>query len=115
MPLYRRLAHRGFSNYPFRKSVEAVNLREIEAHYTEGEVVSVETLKQKGLVDKALVKILAEGDLTKKLNFKVPALSASAQEKIEKAGGTVTVTGGAGKSVPGDAAAKSAAKEKVEG
>jgi large subunit ribosomal protein L15 len=96
MPLYRRIAQRGFSNYPFKKEVEVVNLREIESHYQNGETVDIVSLVKKGLADgKGTLKILAEGDLTKKLSFKVAAMSASAKEKAEKAGGSVEITGGA--------------------
>jgi large subunit ribosomal protein L15 len=90
MPLYRRLAHRGFSNYPFKKVFQVVNLGEIEKRYTDGETVDLGTLILKGLIKKAApVKILGDGEFTKKLNFKIEALSASAKEKIEKAGGSV--------------------------
>ena len=92
MPLYRRLAQRGFSNYPFRKEYRAVNLAEIEKRFNDGETVDVASLAAKGLakgVDP--VKILANGEFGKKLMFYVDAISASAKEKIEKAGGTVTV------------------------
>jgi large subunit ribosomal protein L15 len=89
MPLYRRLAHRGFSNYPFKKVFEVVNLGEIENRYQDGETVSMKTLIKKGLVKgKTPVKILGDGDLTKKLTFEIGAISASAKESIGKAGGT---------------------------
>jgi large subunit ribosomal protein L15 len=90
MPLYRRLARRGFSNYPFKKIVQIVNLGEIENRYNEGETVDAVSLILKGLIKKSEpVKILANGDFNKKLVFKVDALSASAKAKIEQAGGTV--------------------------
>jgi len=90
MPLYRRLAHRGFSNHLFKKEWEIVNLGEIETRYEAGETVDFVSLLKKGLVKKANpVKILATGDFTKKLKFNVAAVSASAKEKIEKAGGTL--------------------------
>ncbi|GHU84307.1 50S ribosomal protein L15 [Spirochaetia bacterium] len=90
MPLYRRLAHRGFSNYPFKKTFQVVNLGEIEKKYENGETVDAASLIQKGLVKGAVpVKILGDGEFTKKLNFKISPLSGSAKEKIEKAGGTV--------------------------
>lgn len=96
MPLYRRLAQRGFSNYPFKKEVQAVNLEAIEKRYQDGETVDPATLIQKGLIKKSgTVKILGNGELTKKLTFEVDGVSASAKEKIEKAGGTVGVKGGA--------------------
>ncbi|MDR2718522.1 MAG: 50S ribosomal protein L15 [Treponema sp.] len=92
MPLYRRLAHRGFSNYPFKKEWQIVNLGEIEKRYEASETVDPASLYKKGLVKKNTpVKILATGDFTKKLSFKVAAVSASAKDKIEKAGGDVTV------------------------
>jgi large subunit ribosomal protein L15 len=108
MPLYRRLAHRGFSNYPFKRSFQIVNLGEIDKRYTEGETVDEVSLFDKGLIKgskkggnfKAAspVKILGNGDLTRKLVFKtvgnsigagngVAAISGSAREKIQKAGG----------------------------
>lgn len=92
MPLYRRIAHRGFSNYPFRKEYSVFNLCEIEQKYSDGETVNTETLVCKGLLKKLglPVKILGDGDLTKKLTVTVAKVSASAKEKIEKAGGTVT-------------------------
>ncbi|AEJ18568.1 50S ribosomal protein L15 [Gracilinema caldarium] len=93
MPLYRRLAQRGFSNYPFKKVYEIVNLGEIQNRFNDGETVSNVSLFEKGLVKKAaLIKVLSDGEFTKKLNFKVDAVSAAAKEKIEKAGGTVVVS-----------------------
>ena len=92
MPLYRRLAHRGFSNYPFKQEWQIVNLGEIEKRYEASETVDPITLFQKGLIKKDTpVKVLAAGSLTKKLSFKVAAVSASAKEKIEKAGGKAEV------------------------
>ncbi|MEW6565895.1 50S ribosomal protein L15 [Gracilinema caldarium] len=93
MPLYRRLAHRGFSNYPFKKVYEVINLGDIQNHYNDGETVNNVSLIEKGLVKKAaLIKILSDGEFTKKLNFSVDAVSAAAKDKIEKAGGTVVVS-----------------------
>ncbi|MFZ5368664.1 MAG: 50S ribosomal protein L15 [Spirochaetota bacterium] len=93
MPLYRRLAHRGFSNYPFKKVYEVINLGDIQNHYNDGETVNNVSLIEKGLVKKAaLIKVLSDGEFTKKLNFSVDAVSAAAKDKIEKAGGTVVVS-----------------------
>jgi len=91
MPLYRRIAKRGFSNYPFRKDYEVFNLCDIELRYKNGETVNRESLVIKGLLKKvtALIKVLGDGDLTKKLTVDVDKVSSSAKEKIEKAGGTV--------------------------
>jgi ribosomal protein L15, bacterial/organelle len=93
MPLYRRIAKRGFSNYPFRKEYEVFNLRDIEVRYENGETVNRESLVMKGLLKKvtSLVKVLGDGDLSKKLTVDVDKVSASAKEKIEKAGGTVVL------------------------
>jgi len=107
MPLYRRLAQRGFSNYPFKKSFQIVNLSQIDKRYNNGETVDEFSLCEKGLIKgkkkgdiftpASPVKILANGDLSKKLVFKINAVSASAKEKIQKAGGElVVVTEGAG-------------------
>ena len=92
MPLYRRIARRGFSNYWFKKEFAIVNLRDLEAHYADGETVNKETLVLKGLAKKAdeLIKVLGDGELTKKLTVAVDKVSASAKEKIETAGGSVT-------------------------
>jgi large subunit ribosomal protein L15 len=101
MPLYRRLAQRGFSNYPFKKVFQIVNLGEIEKRYENGETVNTLSLVRKGLVKGTLkdgivrrllapVKVLGDGEFTRKLNFNVGSISNSAKEKIEKAGGTVT-------------------------
>jgi len=93
MPLYRRLAHRGFSNHPFKKSWMIVNLGEIEKRFENGDTVDAVSLIKKGLVKgSGIIKILGDGEFTKKLNFKVDAVSASAKEKIEKAGGSVAVS-----------------------
>lgn len=96
MPLYRRVAKKGFSNYPFKVEYAVVNLFMLDAKYADGEVVNKETLEAKGLIKKrsGLVKILASGELTKKLTVDVDKLSAQAQVKIEKAGGTVVTQNG---------------------
>ena len=92
MPLYRRLAQRGFSNHPFKQEWQIVNLGEIEKRFESGETVELTSLYKKDLVKgNAPVKILGGGDFTKKLSFKVDGVSASAKVKIEKAGGDVTV------------------------
>jgi large subunit ribosomal protein L15 len=104
MPLYRRLAQRGFSNYPFKKVFQIVNLGEIEKRYEDGEIVDTGTLIRKGLVKgtlkegtvkrlRAPIKVLGDGKFTKKLKFNVGSISKSAKEKIETAGGTVVAAG----------------------
>lgn len=91
MPLYRRVAKKGFSNYPFKKEFYVLNLTMLETKYSDGETVNKESLMQKGLLRKGslYVKVLGTGDITKKLTVDVDKISASAKEKIEKAGGTI--------------------------
>ena len=94
MPLYRRVAIRGFSNYPFKKEYVCINVGQLEAKYADGETVNKESLIAKGFISKksaSLVKILGNGDITKKVTVEVEKVSASAKAKIEKAGGTVKV------------------------
>ena len=95
MPLYRRIARRGFSNYPYRKEYAVVNLELIAAKFAEGDTVNRESLIEKGLLKKSalFVKILGNGDVDKKLNVCADKVSAGAKEKIEKAGGSVSVSG----------------------
>ena len=101
MPLYRRLAQRGFSNHPFKKEWQIVNLGQIEKIYDAGETVDIETLHKKGVLKgQDPIKILANGDFSKKLNFKVAAVSAGAKEKIEKVGGSIVLNPPADKSRP---------------
>lgn len=93
MPLFRRIARRGFSNYPFKKEYAIINLDQIENSYSDGETVNAATLVEKRILknDKYEIKILSRGDFTKKLSFKVDKISKTAKEKIEKAGGTFEV------------------------
>ena len=91
MPLYRRLPKRGFTNRN-TKEIVAINLRELE-RFEDGATVDVEALIAAGVIKNPRdgVKILGNGELTKKLNVKVDAHSASAKEKIEALGGTAEV------------------------
>lgn len=91
MPLYRRLAHRGFNNKNFAVEFQIVNLLDVEKRFEAGEVVDGVSLAIKGLVRKAElpVKILGDGALTKSLTFVVDKVSAAAKAKIEGAGGKV--------------------------
>lgn len=91
MPLYRRLAHRGFNNKNFAVDFQIVNLVDVERRFEAGEVVDGVSLAIKGLVRKAElpVKILGDGALTKSLTFVVDKVSAAAKAKIEGAGGKV--------------------------
>ena len=92
MPLQRRLPKRGFNNI-FRKEIVAVNVADLNARFEDGAVVDVESLKQVGLVKNSFdgIKILGNGELTKKLTVKADAFSESAKQKIEAAGGNAEV------------------------
>lgn len=91
MPLYRRVARRGFSNYPFKVTYDVVNVADLERVFGDGDVITPDVLKAKRLVrSKSLsIKILGGGELTKKLTVQGLELSKAAQEKVEKAGGAI--------------------------
>jgi large subunit ribosomal protein L15 len=91
MPLYRRLPKRGFKNRN-TKEIVSLNISVLE-RFENGATVDVEALRAAGIVKNSFdgVKILGNGELTKKLNVKVDAFSASAKEKIEALGGTAEV------------------------
>ena len=91
MPLYRRVARRGFSNYPFKVENQAVSLSTIDAVFEDGAVVSDATLREAGVIKgkDTVTKILATGEITKKVTVEGLKLSKAAQEKIEAAGGSV--------------------------
>ena len=92
MPLQRRVPKRGFHNI-FATRYANVNISDLEARFEDGAVVDAEAIVASGLVKKQLdgIKVLGNGELTKKLTVKAAAFSASAKEKIEKAGGTAEV------------------------
>ena len=92
LPLYRRLSKRGFNNYNFRTVYATVNVSDLE-WFDEGTVVTVDLLKESGLIKKELdgVKVLGNGKLSKKLTVKANKFSDSAKEKIETVGGTIEV------------------------
>ena len=91
MPLYRRLPKRGFTNRN-SKEIVAINISELE-RFRSGSTVTIEKMLEVGLIKNPRdgVKILGNGEFTKKLNVKANAFSASAKEKIEALGGTVEV------------------------
>ena len=92
MPLYRRIARKGFSNYPFKKEYVCINVELLETKYNDGETVNKASLVEKGFISSksnSMVKVLGNGEITKKLTVEVDKVSASAKEKIEKAGGSV--------------------------
>ena len=91
MPLYRRLPKRGFKCYN-SKDIVAIDITRLEK-FEDGATVDVQALKEIGIIKESRdgVKIIGCGDLSKKLNVKVDAYSASAKAKIEAAGGTAEV------------------------
>ncbi|MCH5373157.1 MAG: 50S ribosomal protein L15 [Planctomycetes bacterium] len=92
MPLIRRVPKRGFNNR-FALNVCAVNLGDLNRVFQDGEEVTPETLRVKSLTKRRydVLKILGDGDLTKKLKVSAHRFSQSAREKIEKAGGQAIV------------------------
>ena len=91
-PIQRRLPKRGFRN-PFPTDIVAINVASLEKLFDAGATVDLASLVTVGLVDKRAVrvKILGNGDLTRKLSVVVHAISAGARAKIEAAGGSVEV------------------------
>ena len=91
MPLYRRVARRGFSNYPFKVENQAVSLSTIDAVFEDGAVVSDATLREAGVIKgkETTAKILAKGEITKKVTVEGLKLSKAAADKIVAAGGSV--------------------------
>jgi len=91
-PLYRRLPKRGFNNARFKTEYAVINLDDLNK-FNDGDVITPELLKEKGIVKKQLagIKVLAYGELTKKVTVKAHRFSSKAVTKIENAGGTVEV------------------------
>ena len=92
LPLFRRLPKRGFSNAMFKVEYATINVSDLEK-FEDGAVVTPELLKEMGILKKQLagVKVLGNGNLTKKLTVKANKFSASAIEKIEAIGGKAEV------------------------
>jgi large subunit ribosomal protein L15 len=92
MPLQRRIPKRGFNNI-FAKEIAIVNVAALDKAFEDGATVDVAALKAKGLIKKELdgVKVLGNGEITKKLTVQVNAYSDSAKAKIEAAGGKAEV------------------------
>lgn len=86
VPLYRKLPVRGFTRGRFDKESKAVTLAQIEKHFVDGETANVETLREKGLIPRLLpggVKVIATGDVTRKIRIEAHAFSAGARQKLE--------------------------------
>ena len=92
MPLQRRIPKRGFVNI-FATKYAIVNVSALDKAFADGETVTIDALVEKGLVKKVLdgVKVLGNGEISKKLTVQANAFSASAKEKIEAAGGKAEV------------------------
>ena len=92
MPMPRRVPKRGFKNM---NRVEAfpINVELLETLFENGATVDIEVLRSKGIIPKLVetIKILGEGELTKKLTIKAHRASATAKDKVEKAGGTIEI------------------------
>ena len=90
MPLVRRIPKRGFNNAAFNAKALGVNVSDLEKKFEAGAEITVETLAKAGFFDnkRPKIKVLGNGELTKKFTVKVPC-SAAAKAKIEAAGGTV--------------------------
>jgi len=87
VPLYRKLPIRGFTRGRFVKPSMAIGLATIEAHFKDGEIVNLATLREKGLIDRRLpggIKILANGELKKKVTIEAHAFSEAALKKLEE-------------------------------
>ncbi len=94
MPIFRRLPKKGFNNAQFKTQFALVNLCDLEAKFEAGDTVNEETLRSCGLVQGIYdsIKVLGNGELSKKLTVEVGKVSGTAREAIEKAGGSVTET-----------------------
>jgi large subunit ribosomal protein L15 len=94
MPLHRRVPKRGFHN-PFRTEYAVVNLDALAERFDAGTVITPELLRERGLIHgtRQPIKVLARGDVSKKLTVRAHKFSGKAAEKIAAAGGTVEVLG----------------------
>src|SRR4030095_2150304 len=94
MPLHRRVPKRGFHN-PFRTEYAVVNLDVLAERFDAGTVITPELLRERGLIHgtRQPIKVLARGDVSKKLTVRAHKFSGKAAEKIAAAGGTVEVLG----------------------
>lgn len=91
-PLYRRIPKRGFNNARFTTKYQVINLNDLN-NFNDGDVITPELLKEKGIIKKPLagIKVLAFGNLTKKVTIKAHKFSTAAITKIESAGGKAEV------------------------
>ena len=113
MPLYRRVPKRGFTNARFRTEYTIVNVRELET-FDNGATVDLDAILAKGLtsLETKLLKVLGNGELSKKLTVRAQKFSKSAAEKITAAGGEVVILDARGSDKPAEEAPKKAKKGK---
>lgn len=92
-PIYRRIPKRGFNNSNFTTRYAIINLSDLNTFFNDGDVVSEEVLKERGIIKKRLsgIKVLGNGVLEKKLTVKANRFTSSAITKIEDAGGKAEV------------------------
>lgn len=92
-PLFRRIPKRGFNNARFTTRYATINLSDLNQFFKDGDVVTPEVLKEKGIIKKELsgIKVLGNGKLEKKLTIKAHRFSSSAVSKIESAGSKAEV------------------------
>lgn len=89
LPLFKKLPIRGFSNFQFEKKIFSINLERIEQCFTDGEKVTIQTLAQKGFPVRRMkdgIKILGNGELSKKVVIEAAGFTKGAVAKLEKAG-----------------------------
>ncbi len=105
MPIYRRVPKRGFTNARFRTDYTTINVDKLN-DFADGDVVDLDAVLERGLVSKntALLKVLGNGDLTRKLTVRAQKCSASAVEKIKAAGGEFIALDARGRDLVVDAA-----------
>lgn len=91
MPMHRRLPKKGFNNKQFKDVFEVVNVGELNEAFKDGSVINEAALRESGLVSRSCdyIKILGTGELALKLTIEGAKVSATAREKIEKAGGSI--------------------------
>jgi large subunit ribosomal protein L15 len=91
MPLFRRIPKRGFSNGMFQKHYLVVNVGDLDAHFNDGDTVDQAALRKAGLANGPAdgVRLLGQGEVTKRLTVRVHHVTKSAQEKLAARGGTV--------------------------
>lgn len=92
MPLHRRLPKRGFNNYDFRDKFIVVNVGDLDNRFEAGDFINEESLRKVGLVNGPCdkVKLLGDGEVEKAFTISLDKVSATAKEKIEKAGGSIS-------------------------